>query len=77
MSSFPSAQNTTGAQGEEPPRQARPTALERAFEIAGSGECHSVQELRQQLKAEGHVDSQITGPSLLRQLRQLMTPKPD
>lgn len=49
----------------------RPTALERAFELAGSGTCASVDVIRKKLKAEGYADAQITGPSLIRQLRDL------
>ncbi len=58
-------------------RRGRPTALERAFELARSGDCHSVQEIRERLRAEGHVESQVTGPSLVRQLRDLLPRKPD
>ena len=56
-------------------RRGRPTTLERAFELARSGDCQSVQEIRERLRAEGHIDSQVTGPSLMRQLRGLIAPK--
>ena len=49
----------------------RVTTLERAFQLARSGKCATVGELRQQLKAEGYAPDQITGPTLLRQLREL------
>ncbi len=56
-------------------RRGRPTTLERAFELARSGDCQSIQEIRERLRAEGHIDSQVTGPSLMRQLRDLIAPK--
>jgi hypothetical protein len=50
-----------------------PTILERAFALAGSGKVASLDDLRQQLKAEGFRDGgQMTGPSLTRQLAQLI-----
>lgn len=49
----------------------RPTALERAFELAKSGDCATVSDVTKQLKAEGFATSQITGPSLSKQLREL------
>jgi hypothetical protein len=49
----------------------RATTLERAFELARSGKYAGVSELRQQLKAEGYSPDQLTGPALLRQLRDL------
>jgi hypothetical protein len=49
----------------------RPTALERAFDLARTGKYASVTELRVQLKAEGYSGEQLTGPKLLRQLRDL------
>ena len=48
-----------------------PTAVERAFELARSGRCAGVAQIRAQLKAEGHSGAQIWGPSLTRQLRAL------
>lgn len=51
----------------------RLTALERAFELAKSGEYATVSEVTKQLKAEGFSISQITGPSLSKQLRELCT----
>ena len=51
----------------------RPTALERAFELARSGECAGVSEVKARLRAEGFGPEQITGPALSRQLRELCT----
>ena len=48
------------------------SALERAFELARSGRASSLAELRAMIKAEGYSLSQITGPSLGRQLRNLI-----
>ncbi len=50
----------------------RPTAIERAFELARSGGCGTVSDLRRQLKIEGYAADQISGPMLLRQLRELV-----
>jgi len=49
----------------------RPTALERAFDLARSGECATVQDVRQRLKADGYSDAQVSGPMLTKQLREL------
>lgn len=51
----------------------RPSTLERAFALARSGTCASVQEIRQQLRVErfDQVDAHLVGPSIARQLRQL------
>jgi hypothetical protein len=49
----------------------RPTALERAFDLAKSGTCADVGEVRKKLKAEGYSPEQLTGPALIRQLRDL------
>lgn len=49
-----------------------PTALERAFELASTGTHQDVSDLRRQLSLEGLDCRQITGPSLVRQLRQIM-----
>jgi hypothetical protein len=49
------------------------TILERAFTLAGSGQCADVAELRMRLKAEGYHDwTQLTGPALTAQLRKLI-----
>ena len=49
----------------------RPTPLERAFELARSGEYASVTEVKQRLRDEGLASHQIEGPILTRQLRDL------
>jgi hypothetical protein len=49
----------------------RPTALERAFELARSGACANTTQLRDKLKAEGFSPEQLTGRTLMRQLREL------
>jgi hypothetical protein len=49
----------------------RPTTLERAFDLARSGDCAGVADVVKQLSDEGFGTEQITGPSLIRQLREL------
>jgi hypothetical protein len=55
------------------------TALERAFQLAKSGRCISIEDIRQQLKSEGYPTEHITGKGLTRQLKELIrsaaTPK--
>ena len=48
------------------------TALERAFDLAKSGACTSVTDLKHCLKLEGHSMASIEGPSLHKQLRELI-----
>jgi hypothetical protein len=50
-----------------------PTTLERAFELARSGEFTTVADIRQRLRAERYdqVDAHLSGPALSRQLRAL------
>jgi hypothetical protein len=48
------------------------TALERAFQLAKSGECASMAELRKRLKAEAYSDIAITGRALSKQLVALI-----
>jgi hypothetical protein len=48
------------------------TALERAFEIARSGEVAGIEELRSALKQEFYGLGQIEGPALLKQLRAII-----
>ena len=50
----------------------RRTATERAFEIAASGRVGSITDLRRALASEGHSSTQVVGPQMLRQLRQLI-----
>jgi hypothetical protein len=48
------------------------TALERAFQLARSGNHASVADIKKQLKTEGYLVAQITGPTLLKQLKALL-----
>ena len=50
----------------------RPSPLERALELARSGDCANLLDLKDQLRAEGHPTYQIQGPALLKQLRELI-----
>ncbi len=50
----------------------RMTALERAFQMARSGEYASIAEIKKQLQAEGFSAAQVTGRVLSRQLRELI-----
>jgi hypothetical protein len=49
------------------------TTLERAFVLARSGDCATVNEIRARLKAERHdqVEAHLAGPSIKRQLARL------
>ena len=49
------------------------STIERAFEIAGSGEAATMERLGRILAGEGHSLAMLTGPLLLKQLRQRMT----
>ena len=46
--------------------------LERAFELARSGRCATVADIKRKLREEGYQDDQIEGPSLFAQLNSLM-----
>jgi hypothetical protein len=48
------------------------TTLERAFELAKSGNYITIEEIRQKLKAENFDRDRLVGPSLLAQLRAIM-----
>jgi DNA-binding HxlR family transcriptional regulator len=48
------------------------TTLERAFELAKSGQCFSMDDIRRKLSSEGYSLGQMTGATLSRQLRALM-----
>lgn len=48
------------------------TPLERAFELARSGRFQNVSAIKAELSAEGYSVAQITGPMLMRQIRQLL-----
>lgn len=49
-----------------------PSVIERAFQLARSGQYVSVEDLKKKLRAEGYSIATVTGPTLLRQLRQLI-----
>jgi hypothetical protein len=46
------------------------TALERAFQLANSGDFDTIKAIRSKLKAEGYPISQIVRKSLINQLRR-------
>jgi hypothetical protein len=48
------------------------TVLERAFQLANSGRCSSVDDIRHQLKSEGYSTEHLDGKDLKRQLRALI-----
>lgn len=45
------------------------TPIERAFELARSGQCRSTTEIKKALKTEGYLIETLTGATLLKQLR--------
>jgi hypothetical protein len=51
----------------------RPTVLERAFELARTGSCRGISEIKTRLIREGYEDAamQLYGPSLRKQLTAL------
>lgn len=49
----------------------RPTTLERAFELARTGEYTGISEIKARLNSEGYAPSQIEGPTLVRQIKAL------
>jgi hypothetical protein len=52
---------------------ARPTTVERAFELARSGDCRSLQGIAAILKGERHeaVEAHLAGPSIRRDLKRV------
>ena len=52
--------------------QVHKTTLERAFELARSGHYATVCSLKQRLTKEGYVADQLTGPTLLAQVRAIL-----
>ena len=48
------------------------TALGRAFNLAKSGECRTVRDIRSRLKQEGYSDAQVIGSNLQKQLRAII-----
>ncbi|MDB5699753.1 MAG: hypothetical protein JWN69_2557 [Alphaproteobacteria bacterium] len=59
----------------------RPRLLERAFELARTGNCRTVDELRSELKREGFdnntILSNIAGPAIRKQLAALIAARSD
>ena len=52
--------------------QENATVLERAFALAKSGKCRSVEDIRRCLNAEGYWSGAVTGRELSKQLRALI-----
>jgi hypothetical protein len=52
--------------------QANTTAVERAFELARSGACISIVEIKKRLNAEGYSNDVIMGRQLLAQLKAVI-----
>jgi hypothetical protein len=48
------------------------TALERAFQLASSGDHRSIDDIKRRLRTEGYSDTQIMGGNLSKQLRALI-----
>jgi hypothetical protein len=48
------------------------STIERAFEIAASGEAMTIERLGRVLAGEGYSINMLTGPLLIKQLRQQM-----
>ncbi len=57
-----------------PRMDSRPSIIERAFELAKSGQCHKIEEIKLQLHREHYsdIDLYIRGGALTAQLRHLL-----
>lgn len=55
----------------------RPTTVERAFELANSGQCDNLPDIVAKLKGERHesVDAHLAGPSIRKDLRRVWEAK--
>jgi hypothetical protein len=51
------------------------TPLERAFQLARSGQCKTTADIQLCLKTEGYLTDKVIGPTLLKQLRAVMDQK--
>jgi hypothetical protein len=51
------------------------TSLERAFQLAHSGQCKTTADIELRLKAEGYSTNQVIGPTLMKQLRAVIDDK--
>lgn len=49
----------------------RPTAIERAFELARSGQVKNAEEIKRILRREGHSLATVQGATLIKQLRTI------
>jgi len=49
--------------------------LERAFQLARSGQCKTTADIQLRLEAEGYDTGQVIGPMLLKQLRAVIDHK--
>ncbi len=49
----------------------RPTTLERAYQLAMSGDCPTVADIKVRLRKEGYEGNHLVGPTLLADLRRL------
>ncbi len=49
----------------------RPNTVERAYQLASSGACPTVADIKARLRREGYEDRDIFGPLLLADLRKL------
>jgi hypothetical protein len=52
--------------------EAHISSLERAFELARAGNCQTMNDIGRELKSEGYSVIDLEGPSLRRQLKELM-----
>jgi hypothetical protein len=48
------------------------TVLERAFQLARSGICRNVSDIKRKLSSEGYQVDAVTGGALLKQLRGII-----
>lgn len=61
----------------------RPTTIERAYELARSGECRTLSDVKQRLSADGHdrIQEHLYGATVSSALRRLCqenyVPRPD
>ncbi|MDQ2892152.1 MAG: hypothetical protein M3R64_03550 [Pseudomonadota bacterium] len=57
----------------------RPSTIERAYQLARSGSCSNVDDVRRTLLAEGHdsVVAHLSGPTIRRALAALCKSAPD
>jgi len=55
----------------------RPNTIERAYQLAQSGECATIEEIKAILRKEGYSASQLaSAPTLRRTLRQMCAASP-